>query len=299
MVENPQRPSRLWATFKALMRTRVTAGLLVVLPIWVTYLLVKFVFGMMRDASLWVVEAYLRSPFGEPLLARWQASRAIGGGGPLSVATALERFEEQMHRLASREEFLDLLPVTVKWGLGIAAVLLTILILYMVGLFTANIFGRKLIEFLEGLVDRVPLVKTVYRSAKQIIAAFTGESTQGLQRVALVPFPHEGMRCVGFVTDVFRDAVSGEELCAVFIPTTPNPTTGYLQVLRRKDLTEVNWSIEDGVRTIMSAGILRPSGLTMVTAKDLRSVKDLPPETIVPPSVASSPPPGDAPRRAD
>jgi len=72
------------------------------------------------------------------------------------------------------------------------------------------------------------------------------------------------MRSVGFITATFKDSLSGEELAAVFVPTTPNPTTGYLQILKRSDLVELDWSVEDAVRTIMSGGILRPDFLTII-----------------------------------
>lgn len=85
---------------------------------------------------------------------------------------------------------------------------------------------------------RVPLVKTVYHALKQIFSSFAGDQTQNFQRVALVPFPQDRMRSVGFVTNVFKDSVTGEELCTVFIATTPNPTTGYLQIVRRCEITE-------------------------------------------------------------
>ena len=261
-----KRKSRVAATLKVLLRTRITAGLLVVLPIWITILLIKFVFGAMRDASLWAVEGYLRSPLAEPLLDRWKVPDHSAGanGNLISVADALQNLQEVLGRVPTQEEFLGILSERVEWGIAIVSVLLTIIILYAVGLFTKNIVGRRAIDTFEHMLDQVPLVKTVYRSSKQILATFAGEQSQEFQRAALVPFPQEKMRCVGFITAIFNDSVTGEELATVFIPTTPNPTTGYLQVLRRKDLVELDWSVEDAVRTIMSGGILRPDFLTIV-----------------------------------
>ena len=288
--------SRIGATLKVLIRTRVMAGLLVVLPIYVTIFLIKFVFGVMRDSSLWVVEAYLRSSLGELLLERWRVSVTAPEGPKLvSVATALANLEERLGRVANSEEFLKILPERIEWGIAILSVLLTITILYAVGLFTANIFGRRLVEMFERFVARVPMVKTVYRSSKQILATLAGGQTQNFQRVALVPFPHEKMRCVGFVTSTFNDSHTGEELATVFIPTTPNPTTGYLQILRRKDLVELDWSVEEAVQTIMSGGILRPDFLTIVPQKGRA---ELPPEIQAkipefPGDIPQSPPPAE------
>jgi len=244
----PAEPARtrrnpIWATLKALFRTRITAGLLVVLPIWITYLLVTFLFGVMRDASQWVVELVLRSQ---------------------RIEAFMNHIGVEWKALGSLAE----LPVGWRWGISIFSVFLTIFALYAIGLFTANIFGRRIIETVERFLERVPLVKTVYRSSKQILVTLTGEPGRKFQRVALIPFPQERMRCVGFVTSTFHDSVSGEELATVFIPTTPNPTTGYLQVVRRSDLVEVDWTVEQAVQVIMSAGILRPDHVTIVPDKD-------------------------------
>jgi uncharacterized membrane protein len=258
--------SRVAATLKALIRTRVTAGLLVVLPIWVTILLIKFVFTTMRDASQWVVLALLRADWFQGYLWRMPEGQKV-----------------DLDELLARHPGLD-------WGIAIFSVLLTVVILYSIGLFTRNIVGRRLIDTFESILDKVPLVKTVYRSSKQILATFTGEQSREFQRVALIPFPQEKMRSVGFITSTFKDSLTGEELATVFIPTTPNPTTGYLQILKRKELVELDWSVEDAVRTIMSGGILRPNFLTIVPTKTREdvSVEDQPKLDPPPPPVDAS-----------
>jgi len=272
MAEEPsavaprRRKSRVAATLKALIRTRVTAGLLVVLPIWVTILLIKFLFTTMRDASQWVVLGLLRAEWFQKYV--WKLQLAEG-----------EKFD--LEAFLAEHPRLDL-------GIAIFSVFLTICILYLIGLFTRNIVGRRLIDTFESVLDRVPLVKTVYRSSKQILITFSGEQSREFQRVALIPFPQEKMRSVGFITATFKDSLTGEELATVFIPTTPNPTTGYLQILKRKELVELDWSVEDAVRTIMSGGILRPDFLTIVPQKQREdsSAKDQP-------ELESPPPPPD------
>lgn len=277
-----QRRSRVTATVKALLRTRVSTGLLVVLPIYITILLVKFVFELMRDSSLWVVEAILRGPLGREFLNQLLTPKPTGYDGwheaavqyvgsritQIPVSERMRFFEDRLGTPLHAQQFFSMLPRTIEIGLSIFSVLLTIMILYLIGLFAANLFGRRVIEWYESLFDRVPLVKTVYRSSKQILATFAGEQSRELQRAALIPFPQERMRCVGFITGIFRDSLTNEELATVFIPTTPNPTTGYLQILKRKDLVELDWSVEEAVRTIMSGGILRPDFLTIVPNKE-------------------------------
>ncbi len=257
-VSAPREPSRrkhsrLGATLRALVRTRVTTGLIVVLPIYVTYLVLKFVFGAMRDASQWVVLALLESAWFQKHI--WRVALP----------------EEGKHNI---EQILATYPV-LDWGLAIFSVLLTIFLLYAIGVFGANVFGRRLLELFDRFVGRVPLIKTVYRAIKQILSSFAGDQTQSFQRVALVAFPDQRMRAVGFITNVFTDSITGEELCSVFIATTPNPTTGYLQIVKRADITELNWSVEEAIRTVMSAGILKPDFLTIVPNKDMP--KTLPP----------------------
>lgn len=268
------RRSRIGATVKALLRTRIVAGLLVVLPIWVTFLLIRFFFEFMRDSSRWVVEWFLRSKGVENVLQKlgfqWQAFPSVTTDAAAGVhGTTLE-------------EMLVEYP-SIDWGIAIFSVALTLFLLYFIGVLAANIVGRRAIEIMEGILDRVPLVKTIYRATKQIVSTFAGEQSKEFQRVALIPFPQEKMRSVGFITSIFNDSLTGEELASVFIPTTPNPTTGYLQILRRKDLVELDWSVEDAVRTIMSGGILRPDFLTIVPTKELENLPRGPDGQILPP----------------
>lgn len=198
-------------------------------------MLVRFLFEAMRDASLWVVEAYLASGLGKHLVEK------------LGVTA------DQLGR-----EGISILKPGYQWAISIVAVLLTIVLLYLVGLFTANFFGKRLIKGVERLLDRVPLVKTVYKASKQILKAFTNEDSRNFRRVALIPYPSMEVRSLGFVTAITKDSDTGEELCTCFLATTPNPTTGYVFVLRRADLIELDWTVEDTISIIMSGGALVP-----------------------------------------
>jgi uncharacterized membrane protein len=277
----PLKRSRIWATFKKLIRARITAGLITILPIMITYWLVKLIFELMRDASQWVVIGVLEARWGGALLEqmiddetqrRLLKVKALGGAGYKTLSDAFHA------------EGVALLAPAVQTGIAIFSVLLTIFILYSVGLFTANIVGRRFLYLAEAFVERVPLVKTVYGSTKQILSSLTGDQTEKFQRVALVPFPQEKMRCVAFITATFPDSISGEELCSVFIPTTPNPTTGYLQILKRKELVELDWSVEEAVQVIMSGGILRPRFLTLIRPSVPGAYLDTGPDSPPPPA---------------
>ncbi len=221
----------------ALVRLRVTAGLITILPILITFWVIRFVFRMMRDASRWAVEAVALSPRGMSLL------HAVGVADSAEPAQALEG-----------------LPGAVHWGIAITSVALTILLLYVVGALAANVVGRRAVGLVDTFAARVPLVKSVYRASKQVLSTLGGDESKGYLGVALVPFPTEAMRAVAFITNRFKDTTTGEDLVSVFIPSTPNPTTGFLEVVRHTDLVQLKWSVEDALATIMSGAIVVPDG---------------------------------------
>jgi uncharacterized membrane protein len=239
---NPKAPrSHIWTAVKVLVRTRVTTGLIIVLPIYNTFLLAKFVFELMRDSSHWILTEFVRG--------KWLVF------GPAAWRAAWQgRAEDELTNPSPG----------FQWTLSIVSVIFTIVILYIIGMFARNIFGKRILWTVEYIVDRVPLVKTVYRASKQILASFSGDQSQSFQRVALVPFMDQKSWTLGFITGVFTDAVSGEELVSVFVPTTPNPTSGFMFVLRRRDVCEMTWNTEQSVGMLMSAGIIRPPGVTIV-----------------------------------
>lgn len=232
----PPPESRIWNTVRTLLQTRVMAGLIVVLPVMLTVFVVEFVFGLMRDASHWVVYGFLRGEWLEILPLGWRPNVRIWSESELDLPS-------------------------VQWGIAIGSVLLTVVILYFIGLLTANIVGRRVIYLLESLVDRLPVVKTLYRATKQILGTFTGDQSKRMQRVCLMPFTSLQVRSIGFITKTFPDPKSGEELCAVFCPTTPNPTSGFILIVKRSDVIELDWTFEEAFKVIMSGGILLPDSI--------------------------------------
>lgn len=238
--------SRVWATFKKLLRARVTSGLVVVLPIYITFLLVKFIFELMRDSSQWLVYWILRGEWLGFLPASWQ---------PHFDPWPLSELQGQ----------------PVQWGIAIFSVFLTIFILYVIGLLTANIFGRRVLDGMDRLVDRVPLAKTFYRASKQILQSFSGDQTQNFQRCCVTPFFSDKAKSIGFITNAFNDPNTGEELVIVFVPTTPNPTSGFFFIVRRKEITELNWTVEEGFKAIMSAGLIIPENVPFTPATSPRT----------------------------
>lgn len=279
---DPQdRPRGIWATIKTLFRTRIVAGLLTLIPIWVTWVVVKFLFDTMKSVT-------------EPIA--WWAARELQTGGPRAVlpydkriALEKELIEDVVTGLVSRGAeapaltpdqesavdevvrkltyVLDQVPrapaglideTYLYWIVPILSVVLTLFLLYFLGLLTATVFGRRLIMLVEFIVEKLPLVKTVYRSTKQVVMTIGGAQSMNFKRVVLVEFPRPGMKCIAFLTAVMKDADSGRQMATVFIATTPNFTTGYMQIIPLDEVSETNWSVEEAIKVLMSGGILSP-----------------------------------------
>jgi len=129
----------------------------------------------------------------------------------------------------------------------------TIVLIFLIGVIASNVGGRKLVHYGESLLARVPLVRQLHTGIKQILVSFATPSEGGFLRVVLVEFPKKGMRAIGFVTNESYDK-SGEKLLTVFIPTSPNPTSGYLEIVRETDIVQTDISIDDALKMVLSAG---------------------------------------------
>ncbi len=143
-------------------------------------------------------------------------------------------------------------------GLG---ALLTIVFIILVGLVATNVLGRRFISLLDRLFIRIPMVKIIYGATKQIIDAFSAQPRDAWRRVALVEYPRRGLYAIGFVTGERVGEVqekTAHQVFSVFIPTTPNPTSGVLLLVPREELTFLEMSVEDGLKLIISGGVVNP-----------------------------------------
>lgn len=131
--------------------------------------------------------------------------------------------------------------------------LITIGIIFAVGLFTSNILGKKLVAFFDHLISRIPLINIIYKAVKDISKTLSKKSEEGFSKVVRVEFPKEGIYSVGFVTNNSVQSDQGKKI-AVFIPTTPNPTNGFLVYMDEADVEELDIPVEEGVKMIMSMG---------------------------------------------
>jgi len=139
------------------------------------------------------------------------------------------------------------------WIESALAVLVTLLALYLLGWATTQVIGRRLLQTFENVLDRVPLAKAIYRMTKQLIETLQTRP-QGVQRVVLIRFPHRDIKTVGFVMRVLEDADSGRKLAAVYVPTAPNPTSGYMEIVPVEDLVATEWTMDEAMRFVVTAG---------------------------------------------
>ena len=145
-------------------------------------------------------------------------------------------------------------------GLGLLLVLAVMLLL---GVIATNVVGGRLLAFLERLMARVPLLSPIYQSARQVTEAIQIGDTAKFRKVVLIEFPGPGLTSVGFVTSEtgVPTSLCPEPAYLVFVPTTPNPTTGFLVTVPKRSVKVLDVPIEDGVKMVMSGGLLVPPSL--------------------------------------
>ena len=151
-------------------------------------------------------------------------------------------------------------PAVDEWPWVLRAALSTVVLLvgvYLLGELATHVVGRRLLGLGDALLLRVPLVKPIYKTSKQVVAALHGPNTTAFQSVVLIEFPRPGLRSVGFLTSTFNRK-DGSVWHSVFVPTTPNPTTGFLQILPADQVTRTDFTVEEAFKMVMSLGALPP-----------------------------------------
>jgi uncharacterized membrane protein len=194
-------------------RRTLLAGLLILLPLFITYILIAFLFNIFTGVGVPLVTGLLR----------------IFGADDLAYPAVL-----------------------------LVNLLLSLAVIFILGLIGTNILGRQLLTAFEGLLLRLPLVKTIYSSAKQVVETFQGPG-RSFQRVVLLQYPRHGLWSIGLVATERTDnlnLVPGNKVLAVFVPTTPNPTSGYLVIASPEDVIDLDFSIEDAFKFIISGGLV-------------------------------------------
>lgn len=214
-------------------RRYLLTGLLTFLPLWVTWAVFKFVLGLLAGIGAPLVSGVLELvALGSP-----QAARALNN----------------------------------EWLIFIVALVITLVSLYLLGWLASRVIGQRILDGFDALLSRIPLVQTIYGGTKKLMSVLQ-QKPAGLQRVVLVDFPRRGMKVVGFVTRVMIEEGTGREMAAVYIPTTPNPTGGYLEVVSVDELTPTDWTMDQAMAFIISGGAVAPDSLP--ASRTLRKESD-------------------------
>jgi len=137
-----------------------------------------------------------------------------------------------------------------------AGLILFIIITYLTGVAASNFIGKRLLLSGEKMLKKIPFVKGIYGSVKDMIDAFSSDKMRSFKEVVLVEFPFKGRYAVGFVSNRIQTSETGM-LCSVFIPTTPNPTSGYLIMIPEEEVMFLDMSIDDAIKYVVSLGTLR------------------------------------------
>ena len=135
-------------------------------------------------------------------------------------------------------------------GIGVGIVLI---LAYVAGILASSILGRRILSFFENLLSRLPVFSQIYRGIKQIINSFSEPRKTGFMQVVFVEYPRKGMYALGFITNEIQDESNGQYY-TVFIPTSPNPTSGFMEVVKGDDIIKANISVEEALRVVVSAG---------------------------------------------
>lgn len=188
-------------------------GLLIWLPLAVTYMVIAWIVSTLDTILLWLPEQY-------------QPSRYIGFDLP---------------------------------GVGVVA---SLLLVFFTGLVAANVLGQKLVQLWEALLARIPVVKSIYYSVKQVSDTVFSSSGQAFRKALLVQYPREGVWTIAFQTgEPGGDAAEHlrGDYVSVYVPTTPNPTSGFFLMMRRSEIVELEMSVDEALKYIISMGVVAPA----------------------------------------
>lgn len=207
----------------AWLQRNIIAGLLTFIPVWVTWLVVVFLFELLSDLGEPAAQALaaIARPY-SPEIAQWFAH---------------------------------------PWFQSGLAILLMLLLLFMLGWLATWVLGQRILKAFDDLMAKIPFVKKVYGSTKKLVEILR-ERPDGVQRVVLIDFPSPEMKTVGFVTRTLIDEHTGEELAAVYVPTTPNPTSGYLEIVPVSRITSTEWTMDEAMTFVISGGAVAPDRMT-------------------------------------
>lgn len=212
-------------------------GVLTVIPIWITWVIFNFILQKLRNFSLpWINAVAELTASSMPVVSHWLSA-------PL---------------------FQD-----------VFAILLTLFGLYSLGWLANRVVGKRFIDLVDQLMGRIPFVQTIYGATKKLLTVLQQKPGSDVQRVVLIEFPSSDMKTVGLVTRILIDENTGRELAAVYVPTTPNPTSGYLEIIPVEKLVSTDWTMEQAMTFIISGGAVAPDHIQYFGGQSKNSPKKI------------------------
>ena len=213
----------------------IISGIVTLIPLLVTWILFEFIFRQLSKIGLPWVRMISRSIRNDsPAISQW---------------------------------------LLAPWFQNILAALIVLIALYLLGWAVNRVLGKRIIGFFESLFRRLPLVRGVYNGVKQLIAVLQHKPSE-TQRVVLIDFPSSDMKTVGLVTRSMIDRESGEKLVAVYVPTTPNPTNGYLEIVPVDHVVSTDWTVDQAMNFIISGGTVGPEEVNYGYVKKAKKSKE-------------------------
>ena len=205
------------------LQRNILAGIFIVIPVWITVRVIAFLIELLVA-------------FGSPAV-------------PAIVSWLEPRFPAVASVMAA------------EWFQGGLAVVIVLLGLLLLGAIGRAVIGRRLLEAFDAVMARIPLVQSIYGASRKLVQTVQAKPEGGHQRVVLITFPSPGMRAVGLVTRTFSDPGTGVEIAAVYVPTTPNPSSGYVELVPASELVPLDWTVNEALTFIISGGAVAPEHL--------------------------------------
>ena len=226
--DDPKRRAKLHIF--ARLRGNFLAGLIIVAPIGLTLWLIWSVVGLV-DSFVWPFVPQAYQP--EELL-NWALGRSVAEGNWITVNVR---------------------------GIGVVIFLIFTI---LVGWMGKGLMGRSFLRFGESIVARMPVVRSIYNGVKQIAETVFAQTETSFDKACLIEYPRKGIWAIGFISttakgEIKSKAHTGGELMSIFLPTTPNPTSGFLLFIPKSDVIELDMTVEDAAKLVISAGLVYPS----------------------------------------
>jgi uncharacterized membrane protein len=153
------------------------------------------------------------------------------------------------------------IPIPEEYRIPFLGVTMTFVIVFLIGAVTTNIFGKKVLHLWEQIVEKIPFVRHIYKGTKQVVSSFATIDKKSFTKVVLIEFPRKGSYAIAFITGKANQELqhlTSEDHMMIFVPTTPNPTSGFVILAAPSQLIELDMTIEEGIKYVISGGIVSP-----------------------------------------